>query len=95
LDKLDLKAFSSNAIPRSFIHCRQDKALPQGYFHRDHGAAPLEGFAKTVEPLATHAEGSGIAEWFFVLFDAVERAGQKAPQVIEELVQQRCPLSRA
>lgn len=33
LDKLDLKLFSSTAIPRSFIHCRQDRALPPGYFH--------------------------------------------------------------
>jgi hypothetical protein len=33
LDKLDLKRFYSLAIPRSFIYCRQDKALPPGYFH--------------------------------------------------------------
>ena len=33
LDKLDLKRFYSLAVPRSFIYCRQDKALPQGYFH--------------------------------------------------------------
>jgi len=33
LDKLDLKGFYSLAIPRSFIYCRQDKALPPGYFH--------------------------------------------------------------
>jgi pimeloyl-ACP methyl ester carboxylesterase len=33
LDRLDMKAFSSLAIPRSFIHCRQDRALPPGYFH--------------------------------------------------------------
>jgi pimeloyl-ACP methyl ester carboxylesterase len=33
LDKLDLKRFYSLAIPKSFIYCRQDKALPPGYFH--------------------------------------------------------------
>jgi pimeloyl-ACP methyl ester carboxylesterase len=33
LDKLDLKAFSSLAIPRRFIRCRHDKALPEGSFH--------------------------------------------------------------
>ena len=33
LDKLDLKRFYSLSLPKSFIHCRQDKALPVGYFH--------------------------------------------------------------
>jgi len=33
LDRLDLKRFYSLVIPRSFIYCRQDKALPPGYFH--------------------------------------------------------------
>lgn len=33
LDKLDLKRFYSLAIPKSFIYCRQDKALPPGDFH--------------------------------------------------------------
>ena len=33
LDKLALKRFYSLPIPRSFIHCREDKALPPGYFH--------------------------------------------------------------
>ena len=33
MDKLDLRGFYSLAIPRSFIYCRQDKALPPGYFH--------------------------------------------------------------
>src|SRR5262245_58484025 len=33
LDKLDLKRFYSLAIPKSFIYCRQDKALPPGYFN--------------------------------------------------------------
>jgi pimeloyl-ACP methyl ester carboxylesterase len=33
LDKLCLKRFYSLAIPKSLIHCRQDRALPSGYFH--------------------------------------------------------------
>jgi len=33
LDRLDLKRFYSLGIPKSFIYCRQDKALPPGYFH--------------------------------------------------------------
>lgn len=33
LDKLDLKQYDSLAIPKSFIYCRQDKALGPGYFH--------------------------------------------------------------
>jgi len=33
LDKLDLKRFYSLAVPKGFIYCRQDKALPLGYFH--------------------------------------------------------------
>jgi hypothetical protein len=33
VDKLCLKRFYSLNIPKSFIHCRQDKALPPGYFH--------------------------------------------------------------
>jgi hypothetical protein len=33
IDRLDLKRFYSLAIPRSLIYCRQDKALPLGYFH--------------------------------------------------------------
>lgn len=32
LAKLCLKRFYSLTIPRSFIHCRHDKALPPGYF---------------------------------------------------------------
>ena len=32
-DKLDLKRFYSLSVSKSFIYCRQDKALPQGYFH--------------------------------------------------------------
>ena len=33
LDLLDLKRFYSLSIPSSFVYCRQDRALPQGYFH--------------------------------------------------------------
>ena len=33
VDKVDLKGFHSLAIPRSFIHCRQDKSLGPDYFH--------------------------------------------------------------
>jgi hypothetical protein len=33
MDKLDLKGFCSLPMPRSFIRCRQDRALPPGYFH--------------------------------------------------------------
>jgi hypothetical protein len=33
LDKLDLKRYYSLAIPKSFIYCRQDKAMGSGYFH--------------------------------------------------------------
>jgi pimeloyl-ACP methyl ester carboxylesterase len=33
LDKLNLKRFYSLDISKSFIYCRQDKALPAGYFH--------------------------------------------------------------
>jgi hypothetical protein len=33
LDRLDLKKFYSLAVSKSFIYCRQDKALPPGYFH--------------------------------------------------------------
>jgi pimeloyl-ACP methyl ester carboxylesterase len=33
LDRLDLKRFYSLSIPRSFIYCRHDRALPPGYFH--------------------------------------------------------------
>ena len=34
LDKLDLSRFHSlNIIPKSYIYCRQDRAMPPGYFH--------------------------------------------------------------
>lgn len=33
LDSLDLKRFHTLSVPRCFIYCRQDKAMPAGYFH--------------------------------------------------------------
>jgi len=33
LDKLDLKRYYSLAITKSFIYCREDKAMECGYFH--------------------------------------------------------------
>ena len=33
MDKLELTSFPFLDIPRSLIHCRQDMALPPGYFH--------------------------------------------------------------
>lgn len=33
VEKLDLKAFYALDIPKSFIFCRQDMALPPGWFH--------------------------------------------------------------
>ena len=42
LGKLDLKRFYSLAVPKSFIYCRQDKAMPPEYFHgRLFGASVL------------------------------------------------------
>jgi hypothetical protein len=32
-DALDLQSCYSVAIPKGFIHCRHDKALPPGYFY--------------------------------------------------------------
>lgn len=33
LDNVSLKRFYSLTVPKSFIFCRQDKAMPSGYFH--------------------------------------------------------------
>lgn len=33
LDRLDLKQFYSMPLSKSFIFCRQDRAMPPGYFH--------------------------------------------------------------
>jgi len=32
LDNIDLKSFHSLTVPKSYIYCRQDKAMPPGYF---------------------------------------------------------------
>ena len=52
LDKLDLKRYDSLAIPRSFIYCRQDKAMPPGYFHP--GMSSRLGALKLVEMDGSH-----------------------------------------
>jgi len=33
VDKVDLKGFYSLSIRKSFVYCRQDRALPAGYFY--------------------------------------------------------------
>ena len=33
LDRLDPKLFDSLQVPKSYIRCRHDKAMPAGYFH--------------------------------------------------------------
>jgi hypothetical protein len=33
LDHVSLKEFHNLKIPKSFIFCRQDKAMPPAYFH--------------------------------------------------------------
>ena len=33
LDYIDLERFESLSIPKRYIYCRQDKAMPPGYFH--------------------------------------------------------------
>jgi pimeloyl-ACP methyl ester carboxylesterase len=52
LDRLDLKRFYSLAIPRSFIYCRQDRALPSGYFHP--GMSSRLGAFKLLEMDGSH-----------------------------------------
>jgi len=52
LDKLDLKRFYSLTIPRSFIYCRHDKAMPPGYFHP--GMSSRLGAFKLVEMDGSH-----------------------------------------
>ena len=52
LDKLCLKRFYSLAIPKSFIHCRHDKALPPGHFH-PRMSSRLGGF-KLIEMDGSH-----------------------------------------
>jgi pimeloyl-ACP methyl ester carboxylesterase len=52
LDSLDLKQFYSIAIPKSFIFCRQDLAMPPGYFHP--GMSSRLGPHKLVEMDGSH-----------------------------------------
>jgi pimeloyl-ACP methyl ester carboxylesterase len=52
LDKLDLKRFYSLTVPRSFIYCRDDKAMPQGYFHP--GMSSRLGTFKLLEMDGSH-----------------------------------------
>ena len=47
LDSLDLKRFYATAVPKSFIFCRQDRAMPPGYFHP--GMSSRLGACKLVE----------------------------------------------
>jgi pimeloyl-ACP methyl ester carboxylesterase len=53
LDKLDLSRFHSlNTIPKSYIYCRQDRAMPPGYFHP--GMSSRLGACKFVEMDGSH-----------------------------------------
>ena len=47
LDKLDLKRFYALAVAKSFIYCRQDRAMPPGFFHP--GMSSRLGVCKLVE----------------------------------------------
>ena len=52
LDNISLKSFQSLAIPKSFIFCRQDNAMPPGYFHP--GMSSLLGRCKLLEMDGSH-----------------------------------------
>jgi pimeloyl-ACP methyl ester carboxylesterase len=52
VDTLDLKRFSSLTMPKSFIYCRQDKALPPGSFHP--GMSSRLGACKLLEMDGSH-----------------------------------------
>lgn len=52
LDRLNLKQFYSSAVPKSFIFCRQDRAMPPGYFHP--GMSSRLGTHKLVEMDGSH-----------------------------------------
>ena len=52
LDKLDLKRFYSLTMPKSFIYCRHDKAMPAGYFHP--GMSSRLGAYKLLEMDGSH-----------------------------------------
>jgi pimeloyl-ACP methyl ester carboxylesterase len=52
LDNLDLKRFYALSVPKSFIFCRQDQAMPPGYFHP--GMSSRLGAHKLVEMDGSH-----------------------------------------
>jgi pimeloyl-ACP methyl ester carboxylesterase len=52
LVRLDLKRFHSLTIPKSFIYCRNDKAMPPGYFHP--GMSSRLGAFKLLEMDGSH-----------------------------------------
>jgi len=54
LDKLDLSRFYTlnNIVPKSYIYCRQDRAMPPGYFHP--GMSSRLGGCEVVEMDGSH-----------------------------------------
>jgi hypothetical protein len=52
LDNIDLKFFYSLDIPKCFIFCRQDKAMPPSYFHP--GMSSRLGTCKLLEMDGSH-----------------------------------------
>jgi pimeloyl-ACP methyl ester carboxylesterase len=52
LDRLDLKQFYSMPISKSFIFCRQDRAMPLGYFHP--GMSSRLGTLRLIEMEGSH-----------------------------------------
>jgi len=52
LDALDLKRFYALGVPKSYIFCRQDRAMPPGYFHP--GMSSRLGACKVVEMDGSH-----------------------------------------
>jgi len=52
LDHLDLRCFHSLTVPKSYIHCRQDRAMPPGYFHP--GMSSRLGPCKVLEMDGSH-----------------------------------------
>jgi len=52
LDALDLKRFGTLDIPKNFVFCRQDRAMPTGYFHP--GMSSRLGAFKLLEMEGSH-----------------------------------------
>lgn len=52
VDRLDLKQFYSMPISKSFIFCRQDRAMPPGYFHP--GMSSRLGALRLIEMEGSH-----------------------------------------